>query len=115
MVACARRAHRIGSARARPLQRRLGGDGGRRRPSEEEAAKQQKGQKKGGGGGGGGGQKGLTTREADFSLWYQEVIAAADLVAAAVMPTTAATCVARAVAHATRSRTNACRAVRPTR
>ena len=47
----------------------------------ESAPKKQKQQKKkGGGGGGGGGNKGLTTREADFSLWYQEVIAGADLV-----------------------------------
>ena len=33
-----------------------------------------------GGGGKGGGGKGLTTREADYSAWYLEVIAAADLV-----------------------------------
>ena len=31
-------------------------------------------------GGGGGGRKGLTPRATDYSLWYQEVIAAGDLV-----------------------------------
>ena len=50
--------------------------------AEEAQKKQQKGggggKKKGGGGGGGG--KGLTPRETDFSAWYNEVIAAADLV-----------------------------------
>ena len=51
-----------------------------------EAKQQKKGGKGGGGkggggkGGGGGGQRGLTTREADYSAWYQEVIAAGDLV-----------------------------------
>jgi len=38
-------------------------------------------QKKGGGGkGGGGGLPGLTARDADYSAWYNEVIAAGDLV-----------------------------------
>ena len=45
--------------------------------SGEKKQKQKQQQKKGGGGGG---NKGLTSRETDFSQWYQEVIAAADLV-----------------------------------
>merc|ERR1719502_1166335 len=50
--------------------------------STEAKPKKQKQQQqtKKGGGGGGGGFKALTSREADFSSWYQEVIAAADLV-----------------------------------
>ena len=51
----------------------------------EQKAKDKGGQGKGGkggkgGGGGKGGNQGLTPRSKDFSLWYQEVIAAADLV-----------------------------------
>lgn len=44
-------------------------------PKQKQKDKQQKGK-----GGSGGGSKGLTSRDEDFSLWYQEIIAAADLV-----------------------------------
>ena len=50
--------------------------------TEEKPKKKQQQQqkKKGGGGGGGQGPKGITPRGVDFSAWYNEVIAAADLV-----------------------------------
>lgn len=53
-------------------------------PFEAQKQQQQQQQKRGGGkggrGGGGFGDKALTSRDADFSAWYLEVIAAADLV-----------------------------------
>ena len=49
-------------------------------PPAKKKQQQKKGGKGGGKAGGGGGFKGLTPRAEDFSQWYQEVIAAADLV-----------------------------------
>ena len=47
---------------------------------QKQQQKQQKGGGKGGKGGKGGGLPGLTARSADYSAWYNEVIAAGDLV-----------------------------------
>ena len=51
------------------------------KPKKGKGKQQQQQQQKkgGGGGGGGGGRQGLTPRAADYSLWYQEVIQAAEL------------------------------------
>merc|ERR1719502_2232524 len=68
---------------ARSVVRRLLGSHVRARAMCAEAAvadKKPKQQKKGGKGGGGQGPKGITPRGVDFSAWYNEVIAAADLV-----------------------------------
>ena len=70
---------------ARSAVRRLNGVGvGRatelRAEVSEKQQKPKKQQKGGGGGGGGRQQKGITSRDTDFSQWYLEVIAGADLV-----------------------------------